>query len=96
VIVALERRAGEQKAGHIATITKVFKKAHEAAKLPASMCIYTARHGALTDLAGILSTAEVMAIGGHTDPRVAMKYQHPQTANLQALLDAAAATERVQ
>jgi hypothetical protein len=33
---------------------------------PAAMCIYTARHGALTDLAGILSTAEVMTIGGHT------------------------------
>jgi integrase len=88
--------AKKSKTGHIATITKAFKTAREAAGLPAAMCVYTARHGALTDLAGILSTAEVMAIGGHTDPRVAMKYQHPQTANLQALLDAAAATGVIQ
>jgi integrase len=81
----------KSKTGHIATITKAYKTARDAAGLPAEMCIYTARHGALTDLAGILSTAEVMAIGGHTDPRIAMKYQHPQTANLQALLDATAA-----
>jgi integrase len=86
----------KSKTGHIATITKAFKTAREAAGLPAAMCIYTARHGALTDLAGVLSTAEVMTIGGHTDPRIAMKYQHPKTANLQALLDAAAATETVQ
>lgn len=86
----------ESKTGHIATITKVFKKAREAAQLPASMCIYTARHGALTDLGRIVPTAALMEIGGHTDPRVAMGHQHPQTANLQALLDATAATERVQ
>lgn len=85
-------KAKTAKTGHLITITKAFKAAREAAGLPAAMCIYTARHGALTDLAAILSTAEVMTIGGHTDPRVAMKYQHPQTANLQALLDASAAT----
>jgi hypothetical protein len=88
--------AKKAKTGHIATITKAFKTAREAVGLPAAMCIYTARHGALTDPGSILSTAEVMTSGGHTDPRVAMKYQHPKTANLQALLDAAAATETVQ
>jgi integrase len=82
--------------GHISTITKAFKTAREAAGLPAAMCVYTARHGALTDLGAVLSTAAIMEIGGHTDPRVAMKYQHPKTANLQALLDATAATETVQ
>jgi hypothetical protein len=54
----------ESKTGHIATITKVFKKAREAAGLPASMCIYTARHGALTDRAGILSTAYLVTKRG--------------------------------
>jgi integrase len=87
--------APKAKTGHIATITAAFKAAREAAGLPAAMCVYTSRHGALTDLGAILSTAAVMEIGGHTDPRVAMKYQHPSTANIQALLDATAATETV-
>jgi|SRR5579872_2121689 len=86
----------ESKTGHIATITKAFNKARDAAKLPKGLVVYTARHGALTDLAGVLTIAETMMIGGHSDVRTAMSYQHPQTTNLQAKLDAMrAATERV-
>jgi integrase len=74
--------------GHIATITKAFNRARDAAKLPKALVVYTARHGALTDLASVLTIAETMMIGGHTDVRTAMSYQHPHTLNLQAKLDA--------
>jgi integrase len=74
--------------GHIATITKAFNKARDAAKLPRALVVYTARHGALTDLASVLTIAETMMIGGHSDFRTAVAYQHPQTRNLQQKLDA--------
>lgn len=74
--------------GHMATITKAFNKARDAAKLPKALVVYTARHGALTDLAGVLTIAETMMIGGHSDVRTAMAYQHPHTRNLQEKLDA--------
>jgi integrase len=82
-------KAKTSKTGHLVTITKAFKEAREKAGLPAAMCIYTARHGALTDLGAVVSTAELMLYGGHSKAQTAMIYQHPQTAmNLQALLDA--------
>ena len=90
----------ESKTGHRATITKAFKKAREAANLPEELVIYTARRGALTDLAAVLTIAETMMIGGHTDVKTAISYQAPKTLNLQEKLDAhlaeqRAATERI-
>jgi hypothetical protein len=84
----------ESKTGHMATITKAFERARTAAGLPKELCIYTARHGAITDLAKFLPIAEVMTYGGHTDVKVALTYQHHATADLQAKLDAA--TGRIQ
>ncbi len=78
----------ESKVGHTVTIGKAFNAARDAAKLPKSLVLYTARHGALTDLANVLSVAETMMIGGHSDVRTAISYQHPKTINLQEKLDA--------
>ena len=91
------------KCGHLTTIAKFFSKARDAAGVPRMFVLYSSRHGAMTDLARIVPLSEVMRIGGHTDPRTAMGYQHSQTVNLQAKLDAlrtldqaAPATERIQ
>jgi integrase len=78
------------KRGHMVGINKAFLAARRAAGLPDNLVLYTARHGMMTDLADTVSLAEVMKIGGHSDPKVAIGYQHPQTANLQARLDARA------
>lgn len=76
------------KSGHLGSIQKTFTDARKAAGLPQAMCLYTARHGALTDLGTVLSLPEFMKIGGHTDTKVALGYQHQFTANLQARLNA--------
>lgn len=78
----------DSKCGHMVTIQKAFNRARDAAKLPKGLVLYTARHGALTDLATVLTVAETMRLGGHSDVRTAMSYQHPHTLNLQAKLDA--------
>lgn len=75
--------------GHITTIHKAYTRARKAAGLPSAMCLYTARHGALSDLANVVSLKTVMEVGGHTDSKTAMRYQHPATADLRARLEAA-------
>jgi integrase len=85
----------DSKAGHMTTINKAFTAARDAAGLPKEYVLYTARHGAMTDLAGVVSLAEVMKIGGHSDTKTAIHYQHPDTANLQAKLDEAKTNGRV-
>ena len=87
------------KCGHLTTIAKFFSKARDAAGVPKMYVLYSSRHGAMTDLARIVPLSEVMRIGGHSDPRTAIGYQHSETANLQTKLDALRAldkTERVQ
>jgi integrase len=87
------------KCGHLTTIAKFFSKARDAAGVPKMYVLYSSRHGAMTDLARIVPPSEVMRIGGHSDIRTAIGYQHSQTANLQAKLDALRTidkTERVQ
>jgi integrase len=73
--------------GHMVTIQKAFVKARRLAGLPKELVLYTARHGAATELAAVLSTKELMNVLGHSDAATAMRYQHPETANLQARLD---------
>ena len=78
---------GVSSCGHIVTIQKAFTKARTLAGLPRELVLYTARHGAATDLAAVLSTKELMTIGGWSDAATAMRYQHPETTNLQSRLD---------
>ena len=82
----------DSKSGHIVSIAKAFRLARIAAKLPANIVLYTARHGVGTDLGAILSLKEVMTVLGHSDTRTAMGYQHPSTSGIQARLDAARAS----
>ena len=58
--------------------------------------LYTARHGMGTDLAAVVSLNEVMETLGHIDAKTALGYQHPDTAALQAKLEAAKTTGRIQ
>jgi len=82
--------------GHLVTINVTFRKARKAAGLPDEMVLYASRHGALTDLAQVMTLKELMAISGHSDSRVAMSYQHPPTADIQKRLDEAKTTGRIQ
>jgi hypothetical protein len=78
---------------------QVLQQGTDAAGVPKMYVLYSSRHGAMTDLARIVPPSEVMRIGGHSDIRTAIRYQHSQTANLQAKLDALRTidkTERVQ
>lgn len=86
---------GDSAGGHMITIQKAFTAARKAAGRPSGMCLYTARHGMMTDLAAVLPLSEVMKIGGHSDSKTAMGYQHSHTSDLQAKLDGAV-TGRVQ
>ena len=70
--------------GHVVGIGKAFRAAREAAGLPSSLVLYTARHGVATELAAIGSLKEVMDLLGHSDVRTAIGYQHPLASNLQA------------
>jgi hypothetical protein len=60
-----------------------------------SLILYCARHGALTDLATVLPLAATMAIGGHSDARTAMGYQHHEVSDLQARLNEARTNGRI-
>jgi integrase len=71
------------KAGRMTTIDKAFRAARKAAGLPKELCLYTARHGMTTDLAGILNPKEVATIVGHSDPSMTMRvYTHPNREQL--------------
>jgi integrase len=74
--------------GHMTTIAKAFTKARDAAGVPKIYVLYSSRHGAMTDLARVVPLSEVMNIGGHSDARTAIGYQHSETPKLQEKLDA--------
>jgi integrase len=84
----------KSKTGHMMTIQKSFTKARRQAKLPEAMVLYTARHGQATDIGRVVSTKELMDMGGWSDAKTAMGYQHPDVADLQARLDAVKTSER--
>jgi len=84
------------KCGHVVSIAKAFTEARDAAGLPKDMVIYTARHGALTDVSKVCTLKETMSIGGHSDTRTALGYQQVNTKDIQARLVAARTTGRVQ
>lgn len=83
------------KSGHILNIHKAFIAARRAAGLPDSLVLYCARHGAMSDFATVLPLAATMQIGGHSDARTAMGYQHHEITDLQARLDEAKTNGRI-
>lgn len=82
--------------GHLVTIRQEFERARDKAGLPRQMVLYTARHGRLSDLAQVCTLPEVMRIGGHSDVKTAMRYQHTSTAQLEAKLEQARSSGRIQ
>jgi len=84
------------KTGHLTTIKTAFNRARDLAGLPKQMVLYTARHGRMSDLSKVCALNEVMQIGGHSDPKTALRYQHTSTAELQVRLEQARTTGRVQ
>jgi integrase len=78
-----ERREGwvfpaKSATGHLTTVDKQFREARKAAGLPKNLVLYSARHDFGTRvLQRTGNLAAVMRVMGHSDPRVAMRYQHP-------------------
>jgi len=81
---------------HMVTVNRLFTKARKAAGLPDKMVLYTARHGSLTDMAQVMTLKELMEIGGHSDTKTAIGYQHPDTLGIQERLQNAKTTGRIQ
>lgn len=82
--------AKKAKSGHVHpdTLSHWFYEARVAAKLPADLVLYSARHTFATDaLAGSGNMAAVMDAMGHTDPRMLMGYQHPQLEQIRVAID---------
>ena len=74
------------KRGHLTTVAKQFRDARREAGLPEALVLYCARHTFGTAAyEGTGNFAMVMKAMGHTDPRTAMRYQHP---GLDAVRDA--------
>jgi integrase len=86
----------KSESGHMTTIAEAFNKARDKAGLPQTMVPYTARHGVMTDLSKACTLREVMEIGGHTDIKTAMRYQHPDVAGIQKRLAEAQTSGRIQ
>ena len=64
--------------GHLTTVDKQFREARRAAGLPENLVLYSARHDFGTRiLQKTGNLAAVMRVMGHSDPRIAMHYQHP-------------------
>jgi integrase len=74
--------------GHMTTIAKAFTKARDAEGVPKIYVLYSSRRGAMTDLCRIVPLSEAMNIGGHSDTKTGIGYQHSETPRLQAKLDA--------
>jgi len=84
------------KSGHLTTIAKTFSEARDAAKLPKSLVLYAARHGRLTDLGQVLSLGETMMIGGHSQSKTALRYQHPDAESIRERLEKVQTTGAIQ
>ena len=72
-------QAKRAKSGHLTTVDRQFRKARREAGLPENVKLYCGRHDfgmKLLERTGNL--ALVMKVMGHTDPRIAMRYQHPE------------------
>ena len=66
-------------AGHLTTISKLFRQARNKAGLPNELVLYCSRHDYGTRvLRGTGNLAAVMKTMGHKDVRTAMRYQDPE------------------
>jgi integrase len=69
----------DSKCGHLTTVSKMFGIARKRAGLPNSVVLYSARHTFGTDvLEGTKNPAVTMDVMGHTNPKMMMRYQHPE------------------
>jgi integrase len=67
------------KYGHLTTVGKMFARARERAGLPPTVVLYSARHTFATDvLEGTKSPTVTIDVMGHTNPKMMMRYQHPE------------------
>ncbi len=67
------------RSGHLTTVGKLFREAHEKAGLPKELVLYCSRHDFGTRvLQETGNLAVVMRTMGHKDVRTAMRYQHPE------------------
>jgi integrase len=77
------------KSGHITTVDKQFRAVRKAAGLPESLVLYSARHDFGTRvLQKTGNLAAVMKVMGHSDPKIAMHYQHPDLEQIRDGLNA--------
>jgi integrase len=97
-----ERREGwvfpaKSAAGHLTTPDKQFRAARKAAGLPKNLVLYSARHDFGTRvLQKTGNLAAVMRVMGHSDPRIAMLYQHPDLELIRQGLNVVSSDARVQ
>jgi integrase len=97
-----ERREGwvfpaKSAAGHLTTLDKQFRAARKAAGLPKNLVLYSARHDFGTRvLQKTGNLAAVMRVMGHSDPRIAMHYQHPDLELIRQGLNVVSSDARVQ
>jgi len=97
-----ERREGwvfpaNSAAGHLTTLDKQFRAARKAAGLPKNLVLYSARHDFGTRvLQKTGNLAAVMRVMGHSDPRIAMHYQHPDLELIRHGLNVGSSDARVQ
>lgn len=76
-------------AGHLTTVDKQFREARRAAGLPENLVLYSARHDFGTRvLQKTGNLAILMRVMGHSDPRIAMHYQHPDIEQIRQGLNA--------
>ncbi|MFL6314983.1 MAG: tyrosine-type recombinase/integrase [Terriglobales bacterium] len=97
-----ERREGwvfpaNSAAGHLTTLDKQFREVRKAAGLPKNLVLYSARHDFGTRvLQKTGNLAAVMRVMGHSDPRIAMHYQHPDLEVIRQGLNVGSSDARVQ
>jgi integrase len=84
------------KSGHIESIRDEFNVARDLAGFSQKMVPYTARHGFASDAAQVISVKELQGVLGHTTAQQSLRYQHVDADVLQAKLEQAATTGRIQ
>lgn len=87
--------SSKAKCGHLVTIHRLFTEARDRAGLSPSLVLYSARHGRLSDMSEKLNLNQVMQIGGHSDAKTALGYQHFSTEEIRKQLEDADVHGRV-
>jgi integrase len=96
-----ERREGwvfpaNSAAGHLTTLDKQFREARKAVGLPKNLVLYARHDFGTRVLQKTGNLAAVMSVMGHSDPRIAMHYQHPDLELIRQGLNVASSDARVQ